>query len=172
MSRIKSKFIKFGAGADDVNAQKLPATNTATHYTPTAVSGESTSNVSAHLNGINAALGSISGGSGETTATYTIANNTVAATDITGLVFSSSTEKGVAIRFNVYRSTTTNMAVATGSINLYYNPIAADWYSTEEGDGNCGVTFAVTAAGQITYTSTNLSGSSYSGTLKVAYTKF
>lgn len=57
MSRIARKFIRFGTSATDVNAQPIPATNTATNYTPTQVATEGTDKVSAHLNGINAALG-------------------------------------------------------------------------------------------------------------------
>jgi hypothetical protein len=57
MSRIARKFIRFGTGSTDVNAQPIPATNTATNYTPTQVASEGTDKVSAHLNGINTALG-------------------------------------------------------------------------------------------------------------------
>lgn len=57
MSRIARKFIRFGTGATDVNAQPIPATNTATNYTPVQVASEGTDKVSAHLNGINTSLG-------------------------------------------------------------------------------------------------------------------
>jgi hypothetical protein len=57
MSRIARKFIRFGTGSTDVNAQPIPATNTATNYTPVQVSTEGTDKVSAHLNGINTSLG-------------------------------------------------------------------------------------------------------------------
>jgi len=56
MSRIKSKFIKWGTGSGDVNSREIPANYTPTAYTPTAVGSEGTTQVSAHLKGINNAL--------------------------------------------------------------------------------------------------------------------
>ena len=54
--QVTSRFILFGTTGGGVSAQNLPATNTATNYTPTAVASEPTTEVSAHLNGINTAL--------------------------------------------------------------------------------------------------------------------
>lgn len=61
MSRIATKYIKWGTGTTDVNAKSMPATNTASNYTPTQVAAEGTDKVSAHLNGINSKLGTLSG---------------------------------------------------------------------------------------------------------------
>jgi len=55
--RVKDGGITAAKLAAAINAQTFDATNTATNYSPTAVASESTSKISAHLNGINAALG-------------------------------------------------------------------------------------------------------------------
>lgn len=59
MSRIKKKFIRFGTGTDDVNAQVVPANYTPTSYTPEQVGSEGTDKISAHLKGINNFLATV-----------------------------------------------------------------------------------------------------------------
>lgn len=56
MSRVTSKFINFGTGADQVNSRLIPANFTPIVYTPTQVATEGTAQISAHLNGIDQLL--------------------------------------------------------------------------------------------------------------------
>ena len=56
-SRIKSRFINWGTGSDQVNSQALPANFSPSHYTPTQVGTEGNDKVSAHLHGIDIELG-------------------------------------------------------------------------------------------------------------------
>lgn len=91
MSRIKSKFIRFGTGAEEVNSRNLPANFTPSNYTPAQVGSEGNDKVSAHLNGIDTALGSIVSVPGDIgpTAWNTLANNT-ANQDITSFIFADT----------------------------------------------------------------------------------
>jgi hypothetical protein len=57
MSRIKSRFIKWGTGPDDVNSQQVPSNFTPTNYIPTQVASEGTDKVSSNLKGIDTNLG-------------------------------------------------------------------------------------------------------------------
>jgi hypothetical protein len=55
---IESKYLSLGTAAKDLNARKLPAYFAdPTYYTPVAIGTEGADQVSAHLNGINTALG-------------------------------------------------------------------------------------------------------------------
>jgi alpha-tubulin suppressor-like RCC1 family protein len=78
MSRIKTKFIKWGTGSTDVNSQSMPANFTPTNYTPIQVASEGTDKVSAHLKGIDSALT----GAGSTGATG--ATGAIGATGVDG----------------------------------------------------------------------------------------
>lgn len=64
--KIKFKYLALGTGTDDLNARKLPAYFDApSYYTPVQIGSEGTDKVSAHLKGIDAALGArllLSGG--------------------------------------------------------------------------------------------------------------
>jgi hypothetical protein len=61
-----AKYIALGTAADDLNARKLPAYfSSPSYYTPIAIGSESTGQTSAHLKGIDNALGTklpLSGG--------------------------------------------------------------------------------------------------------------
>lgn len=165
MSRIKKKFISFGTGSTDVNARVLPANFTPSNYTPTQVASEGTDKVSAHLKGIDAAL--LSTG---TTYTATIANNQSSAQDVTSAFFDPLLARAIEVSFNTYRSTSTNELAATGTIYLAYLTIAGTWeISCDSTFSNAGLTFDITDAGQLTYTSSNLAGTSYSGNMKFTY---
>lgn len=101
--------------------------------------------------------------------TATIANNQVVAANVTGLSFDTSTVRGAFVEYSVYRVTTSVGAtevVETGTIYLAYKSTANVWDIATVGTAGAGVTFSITAAGQVKYTSTNMTGSTYSGTIK------
>lgn len=55
---LKAKYIALGTAAEDLNARKLPAYfDSPSYYTPVAIGSEATSQTSAHLKGIDTALG-------------------------------------------------------------------------------------------------------------------
>ena len=83
MNKILAKFISFGTGSGEVNARVIPANFTPSNYTPAQIAAEGTDKTSAHLKGIDTALGASSGGSsGEYTAAASGLTGTCTRVDI------------------------------------------------------------------------------------------
>jgi hypothetical protein len=102
---------------------------------------------------------------GETS--FAIANNTGPA-NVTGLIIDSTLYKSAHIFAEVRRKTDSSEAISNGKITIQYRDNTTTWELLDELNGDDdGVTFTVHATtGQILYTSDNMSGSSYSGTIK------
>lgn len=165
MSRIKKKFINLGISTDGLSGRDLDSGHTAVNYTPASEAGEATTNISAHLKGIDTALATAGGG--ETTGTTTIANNQSTAANVTGLSFSGASVRTATIRYSIARATATAEENCFGELDISYNTIAGTWVmSNEASNSNAGIVFDVTNAGQVTYTSSNISGTGYVGTIR------
>lgn len=98
---------------------------------------------------------------------FIIGNNVASFTNITPMIFNTSTVRAVEVDFSIYRTSSTEELVESGTMTLTYKNTANEWgvSMTSSGD-DAGVTFNVTNAGQVQYTSTNVSGTSYSGVLR------
>lgn len=99
----------------------------------------------------------------------TISNNQSSATNIAGLFFNTASVRGAIVEYTIYRNTTgigATELIETGSMYLGYKSVAGTWTLSILGTGGAGVTFSVLNTGQVQYTSTNITGSSYSGTIK------
>ena len=59
MSKVNKNYIAWGIGSKDNNDQIIPATHTAINYTPEQVNSEGTDKVSAHIKGLDNAIGNI-----------------------------------------------------------------------------------------------------------------
>lgn len=97
----------------------------------------------------------------------TIANNQVAAADVTGLVLDSTQYRSVKVYFEIHRKTDSNEALANGFLTAISRD-SGGWDITTGGsyDGDAtGVSFSITPAGQVQYTSDNMAGANYSGTI-------
>lgn len=106
--------------------------------------------------------------------TFTIANNQSSLANITGLLFNPATFRGIKIEYSIYRQTDTASSARAqiGQLRFVYNTQAATWYMSDDYAGqDAGVTFSITPAGQIQYTSTNITGTNYVGTLKYSLIK-
>jgi hypothetical protein len=122
------------------------------------------------FNAIRTALLTLFGDEAASETDFTIANNQVAAADVTGMVFSSSSSRTAVVRFDIRRKTDTASTErrSTGTLALAYRLQTAAWEilgQDEYGDFH-GVTFTITAAGQVQYTSDSISGANYVGQLK------
>ena len=103
-----------------------------------------------------------------TQTTFTIANNQASPANVTGLSFSSASHRGAIVEYDITRKTATASSEvrAIGSLILVYRTETSSWSMEEQSNhDDVGVTFTVTAGGQVQYTSTNISGSSYVGTM-------
>lgn len=164
MSQIKKKFIKFGIGTEDVNSRVLPANFTPSSYTPTQVASEGTDKVSAHLKGIDNAIGSLGSVSGDIGLTsFSAANNQVAAANVTGLAFANGVTRSAEVHYSIAISATTSL-FESGMLLLIQKGSSWEISRATVGDSSL-IEFSVTNAGQVQYTSGNYSGFS-SATIK------
>lgn len=149
MSKVNSKSIRWGTGTNDVNASSMPANRTASNYTA------ATTDVKAHLDGIDTKLGNFSAGDIKETS-FSAANNQSSAANVTGFAFANATVRSFEAIVSVYIN-------ATGSLYEQFklNGIqrGADWKMDVSSVGDAsGIVFSITSAGQIQYTSTSVSG--------------
>ena len=110
--------------------------------------------------------GSGSGG-GLTQESQTIANNQTTQ-NVTALLYDKLVSVGAQVRYMVNRVTDTaaSKVQQIGTLVIRYDANTDDWFIAESDlQGDAGVTFTITSAGQVQYTSTNLAGANYSGTM-------
>lgn len=98
--------------------------------------------------------------------TFSIANNQSSSANITDLIIDPVLYRGFTLEYTLYRTTDTNEVAQIGRLRGVYKAIAGTWALTDDYSGdNAGVSFTITSSGQIQYTSTDLTGTSYSGIL-------
>lgn len=103
---------------------------------------------------------------------FTIQNNIASPTDVAGLSFNTGQVRAANIQYSVYRITDSNTSgfAESGMISIVYDNSASpgNKWSMASGptNGLSGVTFSITDAGQFQYTSTNLTGTNYVGTMR------
>lgn len=104
--------------------------------------------------------------------TFTIANNTADAA-VSGLAFNTGAVRSAEIAYSIYRTTdsVTSGVVEAGTMIAVYDDNAAAGSKWQLAIGpfsgpGAGVTFTITDAGQVKYTSTNMAGASYSGEMR------
>lgn len=104
---------------------------------------------------------------------FAIVNNQSSASNVTGLSFSGASVRSFIIDYHVYRNTTGTGATElaeSGTLMGVYSTVAASWEMTQgPAAGSSGVTFTITAAGQVQYTSTNITGTAATSTMKFKY---
>lgn len=92
--------------------------------------------------------------------------NTQAATNVTGLSFDSTAVKSAIVPISVRRKTDSAENVATGFLHVHYKNLTSTWDLIPALPGDeTGVTFTITAGGQIQYASDTLAGANYVGAL-------
>lgn len=106
-----------------------------------------------------------------TKVTTTIANNQVAAADVTGFLIDGTRFRSFEAKYWAYRTTASNEVVEAGIITGAYKTTAGTWQiSISSIAGDADMDFTITAAGQLQYTSSNLAGATYAGNIKWAIT--
>lgn len=114
------------------------------------------------------AIGKLDAESGTVISDFSIANNQAAPANVTGLVFDKVSVKAARIFFDISRRTDTQNVIEVGEMFCVFDAEADDWrVSLDSKFDDGGLTFTITSVGQVQYTSTDLTGTSYSGTLKM-----
>jgi hypothetical protein len=114
------------------------------------------------------ALSNLTGGTDILQTTFNVANNQVAAANITGLIFNTGLVRSAEIYYSIYRKSTLNPSGFTesGKINIAYDN-AIGW-SISQGNttGIANVYFTILSSGQLQYTSSDIDGVGYLGEMK------
>lgn len=107
------------------------------------------------------------GGGGGSNVQQSIINNQTVL-DITGLSFAAANFKAGSFLFDIHRQTGTQNKQETGHAFVAWDPADTIWrLSVLSGLDDSGVTLSITAGGQVQYASNDLTGGSYSGTIRV-----
>lgn len=88
--------------------------------------------------------------------------------DISSLSFPTSTVRSAFIRYAVFRSTSTTSVYESGEILIVYNPngpVNNKWEIGQRKLGDGKISFSVTDAGQMRFSTTAISGSNHTGKL-------
>lgn len=105
---------------------------------------------------------------------FTIANNQSSAASITGLLIDGVSTRGFILEYSIYRQTDTALSALAqlGQLRAVYNSQSSTWFMSDDYSGqNSGVTLTIQPSGQIQYTSSNIAGANYVGTMKYAIRK-
>ena len=91
--------------------------------------------------------------------------------NVEGLFFDGSSVQSAVIEYHVYRRSDTNTSeiVENGEIRLIYDNDAVagrKWKLAQKTDGDSGMAFDISDAGQITYISTDIGAAGYTGVMK------
>jgi hypothetical protein len=98
--------------------------------------------------------------------TASINNNVTIATNVTGCIFSSVQTRAANVTYQVVRSVTGSNISETGTLLLHFDPTLGWSLTRSFTGGDAGIDFSVSGSGQVQYTSSNLSGTSYEGLIK------
>lgn len=85
-------------------------------------------------------------------------NNIASATDILGLTFKKESEIQAFIEYVIQRTSTSGQLIESGILRVVYLPFTDSWSigaAIPSGPHSSGLTFSITSAGQVQYTSTN-----------------
>lgn len=96
-----------------------------------------------------------------------IANNQASPADVAGLALDSASYRSVQVFYEIWRKTSSSETVSNGYFKCFFKESTGNW-SLEPGEFEgdlSGVTFSVTNAGQVQYTSDNQAGTNYDSEL-------
>lgn len=119
---------------------------------------------------VEAALASVVGTFDVPPQVYSMVANSNTDIDLPNLAFSVADVRGAFIRYTIFRTTETNTSYESGNLVLIYNPSGSvnnKWEASRDYVGNGSVTFSITDAGQVRFSSTSILGANHSG--KITY---
>jgi len=95
----------------------------------------------------------------------TILNNQSSPVSIAGFLFDSAEVLSFQATYVVVITTSSPATQVTESGTILGNYTGSDWVIAQQNVGTSGVAFDITAGGQVQYTSSNVAGSGYVGTI-------
>lgn len=98
-----------------------------------------------------------------------ILNNQAAPVLIRGFFFNPAEVRAANIQYTIFRQTDTQTVVENGEMLLNYNataPVNEKWKISQDRSGNTFTLFTITDDGQFYYTTNDLTGANYTGTLR------
>ena len=106
-------------------------------------------------------------GAGAITETQDTIDNGASGENVVGLSFDGILYRSAKIQYQVYRTSSIREYVEAGEFFVAYNTTAATWeIGGESAVGDADITFSISAAGQVTYTTGTIGGTSYAGTIR------
>ena len=102
---------------------------------------------------------------------FTVSNNVTIASNVNGLLFDPAQVRAANITYSVYRKTdsVTSGNVENGTLYINYDTNAGaglKWTLSQQRNGDAGITFSITDAGQFQYITTDITGTNYIGQMK------
>lgn len=88
--------------------------------------------------------------------------------NINNLTFSTTSVRSAVITYDVYRNTTNGSVYESGILNIVYNvnnPTNNKWEVAQQRTNSASISFSVTDAGQVQFSTTTLSGTNHTGQL-------
>lgn len=98
-----------------------------------------------------------------------ILNDQAAPVLIRGFFFNPATVRAANIQYTIFRQTDTQTVVENGEMLLNYNataPVNEKWKISQDRSGNTFTLFTITDDGQFYYTTNDLTGANYTGTVR------
>ena len=99
--------------------------------------------------------------------TSNIANNITSSSNVNSLLFNAAVVRSAVIEYNIYIKTSSAEFAEVGTLYLIFKnggPTGNKWSIGRISFGDdCGVNFTMTDAGQVQYTSGNVTGTGYTG---------
>lgn len=119
------------------------------------------------MTAVTDAINSLVGSADILPTSFTIANNQITASDVTGLIFDGGSVRSSIVTYNIYRISDLNPEgnAESGTLTVLYDSNASNPWTMTQGDvdGYSGVNLNITNSGQIQYTSTDIGTVNYSG---------
>lgn len=115
---------------------------------------------------VEAALAGLAGAYDVSPQIYTVSSDVNTNVDVPLLSFPTSNVRGAYIRYSFYRTSDSATEAETGTLDIVYNSAAGSWQMAREAVGtDTKLTFNVTNAGQVQFTTTAIGGTYVSGVL-------
>lgn len=97
-----------------------------------------------------------------------LADNQSSAANVAGVSFDKDDTKAARLLFNIHRRDDAQHADETGEMHIWHDTETDTWeLALTSHNDDAGVTFTITAAGQLQYKTTEFGDANYSGTLRI-----